>query len=445
MNNISVSKNIMLHKSILKIAVPSVLSNITVPLLSFVDIAIVGHFGGASYVAAIAVATAITNTIYWAFGFLRMGTTGITSQAYGKNSKRGIKASLLKSLVISLVIGLLLLVLGKFLFNVLLTIMHTNESVHGLAEEYFNICIWGAVPTLMLYSLNGWFIGMQNSKSPMYVAISQNIINIVLSLFFVYVLKAGISGVALGTVISQFCAVAMSVLILKKSYGEYIKQLLLTPIGRVSEWKEFFSVNTSIFFRTLCLISVSLFFISYGSSKGEVVLAANTLLMQFFVIFSYFIDGFAFAAEAIVGKNIGAKDKEGVKNSVKALFTWGGALSLLFTVTYIIGNEFIINILTNDKETIHMAWTFSTWACVIPVISFSAFLWDGIFIGATATFQMFISMFIATTVFFVTYNLLYTAYGNQSLWFAFILYLFSRGVVQTLQWKYVIFRKTNIH
>lgn len=429
-------------QQILHIALPSIVSNITVPLLGLIDVSIVGHLGAASYIGAIAVGGMLFNMIYWLFGFLRMGTGGLTAQAYGRHDLQEVTRILLRSLSISLLLALALLLLQYPIRNIAFMCMDTSEEVRQLATLYFHICIWGAPATLGLYGFTGWYIGMQNSRFPMFIAITQNIVNIAASLFFVFVLKMKVEGVALGTLVAQYAGLGMACLLWLAYYRPLRKYLRQKALFDRTEMKRFFQVNRDIFIRTLCLIAVTVFFTSTGAAYGDVVLAVNALLMQLFTLFSYFMDGFAYAGEALTGKYIGAKDDQSLRLTIRHLFKWGIALSLLFTLLYGAGGKSFLGLLTNDTSVISASEEYIYWVLAIPLAGFSAFLLDGICIGATATHLMLRSMLVASASFFLLYYGLHDTLGNHALWMAFIVYLALRGIVQAfyyfsykLPWK----------
>ena len=418
------------NKNILQIALPSIVSNITVPLLGLIDVTIVGHLGAASYIGAIAVGGMLFNIIYWVFGFLRMGTGGMTSQAYGANDKDEMMRLLMRSVCVGLLIALGLILLQYPIERTAFALIDTTPEIETLSILYFRICIWGAPAVLGLYSLNGWFIGMQNSRFPMYVAITQNIVNILMSLLLVYGLDMKIEGVAIGTLIAQYAGFLMAVGLWRSHYGGLRKETDCSGFLSRSSMAKFFQVNRDIFFRTICLVSVTMFFTSAGASQGEVILAVNTLLMQLFTLFSYIMDGFAYAGEALAGKYIGANQPKALCRMVKHLFAWGVSLSLTFTLLYAVGGESFLRLLTNEADVIQSAGIYFYWVLAIPLAGFAAFLFDGIFIGATATGLMLRSMFVASVSFFLIYYGCREVMGNHALWLAFITYLLLRGIMQ---------------
>lgn len=421
-----------MNKQILHIALPSIISNITVPLLALVDTTIVGHLGSASYIAAIALGGMIFNMIYWLFNFLRMGTGGLTAQAYGANQHQATSYILLRSLTIAGGIALTLLLLQRPIFQVTFHFVTATAEVRSLASIYFNILIWGAPAMLALYSFTGWFLGMQNARIPMCIAITQNVVNIAVSTLLVFGCHLKIEGVALGTLISQYTALLLAVIFCLTKFD--VKQHFeLKAILDINTLKRFFQINRDIFLRTLCLIAVTTYFTSAGSTQGELTLAANTLLMQFFIIFSYFMDGFAYAGEALGGRYFGAHDRLNFQRVTRCLFAWGGALSVLFFIIYFLSGTSLLHLLTNDSQVINRAQQYLPIIYFIPLISFAAFLFDGLYIGTTATRYMLISMFCASAAFFVLINV--CTLSNTLLWLAFLVYLGGRGLMQAFLFK----------
>lgn len=424
-----------INRKILHIALPAIVSNITVPLLGLVDVSIVGHLGDTAYIGAIAVGGMIFNVMYWLFGFLRMGTSGMTSQSYGRRDLPEVVRLLVRSLGVGWAVAFLMILLQVPLRDFALFIMEPTESVRHYAELYFNILIWGAPATLGLYSFTGWFIGMQNSRLPMAIAITQNVVNIVASLVLVFCLGLKVEGVALGTLVAQYAGLFIAFGAWFSVYGRLRKYFCRIDLFGWSQMKGFLSVNRDIFLRTLCLISVMLFFTSAGSWQGETILAVNTLLMQFYMIFSYIMDGFAYAGEAISGKYYGAGNKVGLSAAVRHLFGWGAVMTVAFTLLYIIGGNAFLSLLTDDKIVIAAAGSYFYWAALIPLAGVAAFIWDGIYIGCTKTRGMLISMFFSAITFFAVYYSLRQSMDNHGLWLAFIMYMAMRGFMQTLIWK----------
>ena len=422
-------KTRVVNKQILRLAIPSIITNITVPLLGMVDVAIVGHIGQASYIAAIALATMVFNLIYWNFGFLRMGTSGLTAQAYGAGDKEECLRILVRGLAIALVIALMLISLQRPIGYLCRRWIDTSPETLALTLTYFYIRIWAAPATLGLYALKGWFIGMQNAKDPMWIAIVLNIVNIVASLLFVFVLHYGIAGVAWGSVIAQYSGLLLAVIIWFLKYGEMRHDIHIRESLKLQEMIRFFKINADIFLRTLCLIAVFTFIPYISAGMGDEVLAANTLLMQLFTLQSYIMDGFAYAGESLVGRYVGAKDRPSLQRVIRLLLRWGIGLAALFTLLYATCGRGLLRILTNDTEVINKAMEYILWTILVPFTGFAAFIYDGIYIGATASKAMRNVMFVATGAFFIAYYLLQPSLGNNGLWIAFLIFLTLRGAL----------------
>lgn len=419
-------------RQILRIAAPAVASNVTVPLLGLVDVAITGHLGSAAYIGAIAVGGMAFNVMYWLFGFLRMGTSGMTAQALGRDDMPEAARMLLRSLGMAMAVALSLVLMQRPLLAAVLGVMRPTADVASYASRYFLILIYGAPATLGLFSLTGWLIGMQDSKTPMLVSIAQNLVNIAMSLALVYGLGLKVEGVAFGTLAAQWAGFVLALLLCKRGYGRMSAGLSLSGVWRREAMRRFFAVNRDIFLRTLCMVAVMLFFTSAGSRQGDVALAVNTLLMQFFMLFSFVMDGLAYAAEAICGRRYGARDAAGLHLAVRRLLLWGFGSALLFTAAYVFGGGGLISLLTDEPSVAAASHEYLLWAQAIPLSSAAAFIWDGVFIGCTRTRSMLLSMAAAAAVFFSLFFLLHTALGNHGLWAAFIAYLFTRGAVQSL-------------
>lgn len=424
-----------MNKQILHIAIPSIISNITVPLCAMVDTIIVGHLGDAAYIGAIAVGGLLFNMTYWLFSFLRMGTGGLTAQAYGANNTVSAQNILLRSLIVALSVSSLLLLFQSAILHIAFHFIDATIDVQTNASFYFNILIWGAPAVLCLYSFIGWFLGMQNARIPMVIAIVQNIVNIIASSILVFCMHLKVEGVAMGTLIAQYTGLLLALTIGCYKYHWHKTIIVWKNIFRKTDFIQFFKVNRDIFSRTLYIILVTTYFTSFGSSQGEGILATNTLLMQFFIIFSYFMDGFAYAGEAISGKCYGEKNVKQFSKLTSRLFIWGIGIATLFTLLYSMFGKTFLHILTNEQSVIVQASHYLFFVCLIPIVSFSAFLFDGLFIGTTSTREMLNSMRIASLTFFAI--ILIFSKGNSILWTAFLTYLGMRGLMQFLLFKSV--------
>lgn len=413
----------------LHVAVPAIVTNITVPLLGLVDMTIVGHMGEAAYIGAIAVGTMTFNMIYWVFYFLRMGTGGMTAQCCGRDDLRGATFMAERSLAVALAVGAALIALQAPLRTLSMTVMHPAPAIRAYAETYFNICVWGAPAVLGLYGLTGWYIGMQDTRVPMAVSITQNIVNIVLSILFVYAMGMKVEGVAYGTVIAQYAGFLLSLTMMRARYGMLARYVSAAALRDRAAMARFFSVNRDIFIRTLFIVGVNVAFTAVGARRGALILAANTVLMQFFTLYSYVMDGFAYAGEAVGGMCFGARDGAALAETRQRLFRYGAILTVVYTAVYAAGGGLFVRLLTDDAAVIGTALTYVPWAAAIPVAGMAAFLYDGLYAGMTATRPMLLSTCTAAVAFAAVTAILSPALDNHALWLALIVFLAVRGLV----------------
>lgn len=423
-----------LAKQIVRISIPAIIVNITTPLLALSDTAITGHMGSAVFLAAIAVGGTMFNMLYWLFGFLRMSTSGLAAQAYGRGIPKQSHAVLSRALFLSLAIGVVVLVFSQPEASALLKIMDASGETALLARQYFMICIWGAPASLGMMALTGWSVGMQDSKLPMWTSMLSVVVNIALSITLTLGLGLKIEGVAIGTLIAQWTGFLVCFLIIVRRHGWIWLNMKELTTGA----KKYFRINADIFLRTLCLVAVTMWFTRTGAMQGAVMLAVNALLMQFFTLFSFFMDGLAFAAEAICGRYAGASDKAMLRRSVSYFMKSGAAIGIIFTTAYFVVGDTLLGWLSDEQEVIGTAGEYFCWAVSIPAVSVMAFVWDGVFIGLTRTRYMLASMALSAVVFFGLCTWLIPDYGNHGLWIAFLSYLLSRGIVLTVSARKVL-------
>ncbi len=429
-----------MNKKILNLALPNVISNISIPLLGMVDLALLGHLESEVYIGALALGTMIFNFIYWGFAFLRMGTSGLTAQALGSRNLKECIAILTRSVLLAIAIALFIIVLQYPIAKISFFIVEGSASVEKYARQYFFIRIYAAPASLALYAITGWFLGMQNAKSPMIISIVINVLNIVFNVIFVYGLGMKSDGVALGTVLAQYAGLFVSGIIVFRYYRKLFKYWSYTATIVIQKLKLFFKVNTDIFFRLVCVIFVFSFFTTQSANTGDTILAVNTLLLQFLMFFSYLIDGVAYAAEALVGKYVGANSCRLLKKSVKYLFLWGAIITGVFSVVYFFADNIVLRLLTDNNTVLDKANTYLLWIWLIPVFSFAGFVWDGVYIGATATRNMLYSLLISTVLVFIpTFYLTKNVIGNHGLWLAMLLFMASRGIFLTIRSPKAIF------
>ncbi len=416
-------------KKILRLAIPSIISTLSVPLLSSVDTAVVGHLDKVEYLGAIALGSMIFNFIYMTFSFLRMGTKGLTAQANGKMDEEMINMILQRALAVALGSAIILIIAQNWIAELSLAIIGGSSEVERLAGEYFYIRIWAAPASLALYVFNGWFLGLQNAKIPLIITVTLNILNIFFNLLFIYQFDMNSNGVALGTVFAQYIGLIMAIVFTYRKYGEKLTPVAFGKLFERKELAKFFKINVDIFIRTVLLIFALSFFTTKSAGFGDNLLAANTILMQLWMIISYGIDGFAYASESLVGKYYGAKNSEKLKRVVKETFLWAAGISVVFMVTYLLASKEILGIFTDKTDIIELAMSFMGWILISPLLNSSAFIWDGIFVGATASKAMRNSMIVSTIfVYFPVYYISEGVIGNHSLWLALTLFMVSRGI-----------------
>jgi len=411
-----------------RIAVPMILSNVSVPLLGMVDTGVTGHLDSSVYLGAVAIGAMIFSFLYTGVNFLRMGTTGITAQSFGADDNDGLRVSLGQALIVALLIAFALIALQLPLGQLAMHLLGPDDETRTFALEYFSIRIWSAPGTLANYALIGWFIGLQNARIPLLIFLTINITNIVLDLLFVIVLGMKVDGVALASVFAEYSGLlvggAFAIAALRKRAGHW-------PIPRLinlSAYKAFFSVNANLFVRTMALMFTLGFVTAQGARLGGLVLAANAVLMNFQNLTSFGLDGLAHAAEALVGKAVGQKNRHAIEESVRLTLKWSLIFSVGFTVVYLIAGRSIIGILTDLPDVRETAIRYLPWMIASPLVSVWSFLYDGVYVGATRAKEMRnIMVFSALFVFLPAWYFLQPL-GNDGLWLAFLVFMASRGV-----------------
>ena len=437
------------NSNILRLALPSILANITIPLVGIVDTAIVGHLSDAAAIGGIAIGTMLFDLLYWNFGFLRIGTSGLTAQAFGRVNELTnervndeCRKILTQSLTIAMIAALGIWVIQWLFVTAVLAVVPCSAEVASVARDYFFVRIWAAPATLMLMAFKGWFIGMQDTKSPMAVDILVNVVNMGASYYLAVHTPLGVVGVAWGTLIAQYSGLILAVLILVFRYILDLKFLIsdLKTAMRWSELRRMMALNGNLFVRSLCFMVVYVGFTSLAGRYGDTELAVSSILMKLFMFFSFFVDGFAYAGEALVGKAYGQTvrgERLGVSGIVRALFNWAIGVGLLFTVIYAVWGKGCIALMTSDAEVIDASMSYMGWLIAMPIISTLAFMWDGVFVGATAGKQIRNSMIWAACAFVAGYLLTYRWLGAQALYIGYFAHLAARAVYLTIEWKKV--------
>ncbi len=423
------------NREIIRLAIPNIISNVSVPLLSTVDTILMGQLS-ALHLGAVGLGSMIFNFIYWNFGFLRMGTTGITAQAFGAENSKAIRNTLVRSLAIALLISSILILAQGPLGRMSAQVMQVDGSQLDMVLTYFNVRIWAAPASLGIYVMMGWFFGMQNAIYPLVVTILINVVNIVLSYLFIIHMGMEISGVAWSTVIAQYLGLFTCFLLLAKKYPEHTAGWSRKAFENLEELKRFFQINSDLFIRTVCLTFAFGFFYSQSSAAGETILAINVILLQMVNWASYGIDGFAYAAESLVGKYFGKKDPSNVRKSINLSLWWGFALAALFTLVYGVFAQEITNLFSTDLAVNAASVEFVWYAILFPLVGFLCYIWDGIYIGLTASKAMRNTMLISLAFYLLFYYGLRDQAPNHFLWIAMLAFILFRGVIQSLWYRY---------
>lgn len=448
-----------LNREILRLSIPAIVSNVTVPLLGLCDTAISGHLGSALFLAAIAVGSLMMSVIFRLFGFLRMGTTGLTANAFGSGDAAAIRDAFSRSLFLALLIGVGMMLFRTPLLQGMLWLVGADAGTSSLASDYFRICIYGAPAQMAIMAVSGWLVGMQSTMRAMVVAVAVNVINIIASFLMVFHLGMGFEGVAYGTLLSNWAGALLAILL----------SLPLAPEGglwcgwghlfRGGGLRRFFTVNTDLFLRSACVMAVTMAVTAYSARLGAIALASNAVMQQFFTFFSFFMDGYAFTGEALCGRFYGSSDAGMLRKSVRYLLWWSAGIAILFSLLYMIGWRPVVDILTNDLPVRSFIADFHIWIVLIPPVTVMAFIYDGFFIGVTRTRSMLLATLAASAVFFavtlphfgtfskgdltavfITNSSLSGSFdpgilfNNNLIWASFLIYLLLRGLILAVIW-----------
>lgn len=427
-----------LDNRIWSLTLPAVVSNVTVPLLGLSDTAVSGHLGSAACIAAMALGAMMLNVVTWLCGFLRMGTTGLTAVAFGAQNSQELWKVLVRGVVIGLLIGIATVIASRIIIAVFLDISSPTPEIGVLAARYFSIAVWGIPAVLAVMAMSGWMVGMQNTVLPMITAIVTNIVNVAFSITAVFLLDMGFEGIAFGTLVANWVGFVLALLFVRKIMRGREKTSILHVL-KGEGWMRYFNVNATLFMRSLCVMSVSVAMTSVASRLGEAQLGANAVLMQFFVFFSFVMDGLAFAAEALTGKFIGESNGPMLRFAVGRLLMWSGIMASVFTIVYCLYGTDLMQLLTDVDSVVEMARSHRLWIDALPVITVGAFIFDGFYIGMVRTGPMLLATGIGMSVFAM---LCFIHFGNggfyiglpdySMLWTAFLSWLATRGAVLAL-------------
>lgn len=429
-----------MKKEIFRLSWPNIITNITVPLIGIVDLAVLGHIKNNPelYIGAISLGGIIFSFIYSGFSFLRMSTSGFTSQAYGRKDKTEISYTFFRAIITAIFIGSLLILLKTQINKLSFYFLSGDKLVEKIASQYFFIRILAAPATLSLSVIYGWFLGLQNAKIPMIISVLVNVLNVIFDIIFVRYFGLNSDGVAYGTLIAQYSGLVLAIyfLIKNKKYFLKIKSAVLFNANKL---KQFININRDIFIRTISLIFAISFFTNQSAKFNNNILTINTLLLQFFMFFSYVMDGFAFAAEALTGKYYGMKNKHDLVKMIKDILKISLIISIIFTIIFILFGNNLLLIFTNDNHILDLSSKYIFWIYTIPIITFLSFIFDGIYIGATqAKVMRNIMLFSVFLILVPLFYLLKSTYSNNALWLAFMMFMLVRGILHFALYKKVI-------
>ena len=413
-----------------------IIANISTPLLGLVDTAVMGHLDNANFLAAVALAGLIFNFLFWGFGFLRMGTAGLSAQAFGANNTLELNAILIRAIFLALSISFTILLAQQPIAAFSFYLINCDYSIEPLAQQYFHIRIWSAPATLTQYAILGWFLGRQNTTSPLLIVVTTNLCNICLDLLFVMHYGMNTEGVALASVWSEYTGLILGLFLVIRNMPKCSSSLSWSYLFQADKIKAMLLINSHLFVRTLCLIFTFSFFTVQGAKFGSAILAANAVLMNFQTFMAYALDGFAHAAEALIGRAIGAKNKALFQQSLKTTGLWSLLVALLFTLTFSLAGQNIINVLTHLTEVREPAYEYLPWLVALPLISFSSFLMDGVFIGAGLSRQMRDCILLSLLLVFLPVWYFTQDLANHGLWLALSLFMLMRSLIMFAYYLY---------
>jgi len=426
-----------LHRRILALAGPIILANLSIPLLSAVDTAVIGHFGAAHHMAGLALGAVVLSTLYWGFGFLRMGTTGFAAQALGAGDLTELGNSYARASILGLGIAALVLSIQWPIGAAAFSLLEGSPSALDAGQNYYKIRIWGAPAALTNFIIVGWLIGVQQARAALLIQIFMNGLNALLDIVFVVKLGWGVAGIAAGTLIAEYSALVLGIIIIRQQLKNLGAVIEPAAIWKIEGFRRLGAVNSNIFIRTAFLISAFAIFTREGSRLGDVILAANLILLNLQSFLSYGLDGFAQAAEALVGREVGAKDRQALRQVVKATSVWALIAAALYAIVYCTAGSVIITLFTNIETVQNTAIRYLPWLVVSPLISVWCFQFDGIYIGAQRTKEMRNMMAVAFAAFLAALFTLPPLWGNHGLWAAMMVFFAVRGVTLALHYPAV--------
>jgi multidrug resistance protein, MATE family len=411
------------------------LSGISVPLLGFVDTAVMGHLDDPSWMGAVAIGSAIFTMLFMSMNFLRMGTTGITAQALGANDASDIKTGLSQSIIIAIVLALLLIALQKPLLEIALRVLSPDPVISKATAQYFLVRIWGAPATLLNFVLIGWFLGLQKARIALLISLLINTSNIILDLIFVPLVGWDIDGVAWATVIAEYSGLALALMFAHEELTKYNEIFNRSKLFNIYAYKHLFDINANLFLRTLALMFILTFLTAQSARFGELILAANAILLNLQLFLSYVLDGIAHAGESLSGKAYGSQDKGAIRQVAHRTFIWAVVAASICSVFYFIAGPTIIGLVTTIDPVKSTAINYLPWIIISPLVSVWCFIFDGIFVGLTRAREMRTVMIMSMTLVFLPTWYLSISLGNHGLWLAFTAFMAARGIGMFLYWR----------
>ncbi|WGI22719.1 MATE family efflux transporter [Amylibacter sp. IMCC11727] len=433
MDKAAIPQGELTHRRVLNVAIPIVISNATTPILGAVDTGVVGQMGLAAPIGAVGIGAVILTSVYWIFGFLRMGTAGLAAQAIGANDRGEVCALLVRSLMIGFAAGFLMIVLQVPIFWMAFQLAPASAEVESLAYGYLQIRIWSAPAAIAVYGLTGWLVAHERTRAVLVLQVWMNGVNILLDLWFVLGLGWGVEGVAVATMIAELSGLVLGVWLVRDGFrGDYWKNWTVV-FDRVI-LKRMALVNSDIMIRSVLLLICFASFLFLGSAFDDTTLAANQVLIQFLFITANAMDGFAFAAEALIGQALGAKDRGRLRRSVMITSFWGAVVIVILSIFFFFAGGWLIDVMTTAPEVRALARVYLIWMILAPFLGGPSWMLDGIFIGATRTTDMRNMMLISFGVYWLAIWLLLEPFGNHGLWAALIIFFVARGVTLAVRY-----------
>ena len=428
------------YRQVLFLAIPIILANLTQPMMSAVDTAVAGHLPGAHHLAGVALGSLFFNMLFWVFGFLRMGTTGVVAQYFGAGNTQSVLLTISRGALIAVGIGLLILLLQQPLIHLGLRLLGASDEAAGQAYLYASGRIWSAPFTLLNYVILGWLLGCQRVRAGLAIQILINLVNLAAVLSFVYGFDWGVYGIGVATAVADFSGTVVGAWLIWRSHRAALSTLQWGAVIEPTALRRLVQINSHIFIRTACLLGTMAWFTHQGAVQGDALLAANAILLHFLSFTSFGLDGFAHAAETLSGSAIGQRNTARLTRVIRVCLTWGVIGSLLYMLVYSVAGTSLVDLLTDQPEIAVLANSHLIWVILAPLVSMPAYLYDGVYIGATRTRTLMLIMIACSVSFLLLSLLLIPVFGNHGLWLSFLIFNGMRGAGLALSLKTSIYR-----